>query len=126
MWDNPPTQPVDPQLLAQHNKKDTKDRIIILERVKDHIIHHLFRKKTTQAMWATIIGLYHGSSEARELVLRDKLRNIRMAKSEFVVSYFTRFTQVRDELTGVGETISGKGPYQFCTVEFSQVIGKIC
>ena len=84
--DIPPATPADPQQLAQHCKKDAKAKRIVLEGVKDHIIPHLAGKKTTEEMWTTIIGLYQGTSEARKLVLRDKLRNIKMAKFKLVVS----------------------------------------
>ena len=87
--------------MAQHNK-DTKARRIILEGVKDHIICHLSRNKTTKAMWTTIIGLYERSSEARKLVPKEKIRNFGMAKSQSMVSYLTRFSQMRNELAGVG------------------------
>jgi hypothetical protein len=84
--DNPPATPTDPQQLAQHNKKDVKAKKIILDRVKDNIIPHLAGKKTTTEMWTAIIGLYQGTSEAKKFVLRDMLRNIKMAKYELVVS----------------------------------------
>jgi len=71
--DNPPTTPADPQQLAQHREKDAKAKRIILEGVKDHIIPRLAGKKTAKEMWTAIIGLYQGTSEARKLVLRDKL-----------------------------------------------------
>jgi transposase InsO family protein len=116
--DNPPATPVDPQQLAQHNKKDAKAKRIILEGVKDHIIPHLSGKKTAKEMWSAIIGLYQGTSEARKLVLRDKLRNIKMAKSESVVSYLTRFTQVKDELAGVGETVPDRDMVSFALLGF--------
>ena len=104
--------------MAQHNKKDAKAKRIILEEVKDHIIPHLSSKKTAKEMWSAIIGLYQSTSEARKLVLRDKLRNIKMAKSEPVVSYLTRFTQFKDELARVGETVPDKDMVSFALSEF--------
>jgi len=104
--------------LAQHNKKDAKAKRIILEEVKDHIIHHLVGKKTSKEMWTAIIGLYQGTSEARKLVLRDMLRNIKMEKSESVVSYLTRFTQVKDELAGVVETVPDRDMVSFALLGF--------
>jgi hypothetical protein len=69
-------------------------------------------------MWTAIIGLYQGTSEARNLVLKEKLRNIKMGKSELVVSYLTRFTQVKDELTGVGETVPERDMVNFALLGF--------
>jgi hypothetical protein len=116
--ENPPTTPADPQQLAQHSQKDAKAKRIVLEGVKDHIIPHLEGKKTTKDMWTANIGLYQGMSEARKLVLRDKLRNIKMANSESMVSNLTRFTQVKDELAGVGETVLDKGVVSFAILGF--------
>jgi hypothetical protein len=36
---------------------------------------------------------------------REKLRSTKMAKGESVVTYLTKFTQIRDELATVGETV---------------------
>jgi len=74
----------------------------ILKGVKDHIIPHLTGKKTIKIIWIIIISLYQGSSEAKKLVLKDILSTIRMPKSYSVVSYPTKFTQVKDELVGCG------------------------
>jgi hypothetical protein len=116
--DNPPATPVDPQQLAQHSKKDAKSKKIILEGVKDHIIPHLASKKTAKEMWTAIIGLYQGTSEARKLVLREKLRNIKMANSESVASYLTRFTQVKDKLARAGETVPDRDMVSFALLGF--------
>ncbi len=45
-----------------------------------------------------------GTSKAKIIVLKYKPRNIQMGKSKPIVSYLTKFTQVKDELAGVGET----------------------
>lgn len=103
--ENPPTTPTDPEQLAQHNKNDARARSIILEGVKDHIVLHFFGKKIAKEMWIVILNLYQGSREARKLMLHDKLRNIWMGKSESIISYLTRFTQVKDKLVGMGESI---------------------
>ena len=39
------------------------------------------------------------------MVLREKLKSIKMAKGEVVISYLTRISQVRDELATVGEVV---------------------
>jgi hypothetical protein len=51
-------------------------------------------------------------------VLRDKLRNIEMVKSESIVSDLTRFTQVKDVLAGVGETKPYKDMVSFALLGF--------
>ena len=39
------TPPTDATQLAEHNKKDAKARMLILDAVRDHIIPHLLGKK---------------------------------------------------------------------------------
>jgi hypothetical protein len=39
------------------------------------------------------------------MLLKEKLKSTKMAKGESVVTYFTKFTQSRDELEVVGEAM---------------------
>ena len=40
------------------------------------------------------------------MVLRDKMKAIRMKGPKSVVTYLSRFTDVRDELAAIGETVA--------------------
>lgn len=97
--------PSDPRQAAECNLKDVKARGIILDAVKDHIIPHISGKHTAHQMWSALMNLYQSNNENRKMVLRKKLRNIRMNKSESVASYFTRIKQVHNELSAVGEAV---------------------
>jgi hypothetical protein len=48
---------------------------------------------------------HQSSNENRKMVLREKLKGIKMTKTENVNTYLTKITQVRDELGVVGEVI---------------------
>jgi hypothetical protein len=50
--------PVDPEQLAAHIRKDVKERRIIIDGVKGHIIPHLSKKKTVKEMWESLTKLY--------------------------------------------------------------------
>ena len=56
-------------------------------------------------MFKAILDLYQSSNDTRKLALKEKRRSIRMRPGEPVVTYLTKFTQVRDELGGVGITV---------------------
>jgi hypothetical protein len=56
-------------------------------------------------MWTSLKNLFQNSNENRKMVLREKLKSIKMTKSESVTCYLSRITQVRDELGAVGEVI---------------------
>ena len=78
---------------------------IILDGVKDHLIPHLVEKKTAKDMWDTLTKLFEVKNENRKMALKNKLYSIKMKSDEGVASYLTRVTQVKDELSAVGETI---------------------
>ena len=75
-----------------------KERWIILEGVRDHIVLSPHGKETLHAMWKTLMDLYQNSSEQRKLALKDNFRKIKMKKCETIIKYLTKFTQCRDEL----------------------------
>ena len=66
------------------------------------MIPHLHEKKTAYEMFKVILNLYHGSSDAK------KLRSIQMSKGESIITYLSEFTQVRDDLGGVDESVVEK------------------
>ena len=103
---NPITIPTNATLLATYKKMNMKARGIILDAIKDHVIPHVAGKSNAFEMWASLTKLYQSSNENRKMVLREKMRNIKMAETESVSSYLTRITQVRDELSAIGEAIT--------------------
>jgi hypothetical protein len=100
--------PSDATQAAEHKIKDVKARGIILDGVKNHIIPHITGKDSTHKMWAALIKLYQSNNQNRKMVLREKLNNIKMNKSQTMASYFTRIQQVRDEISAVGEAVDEK------------------
>jgi hypothetical protein len=97
--------PADPTQQATHLKKDVKRMRIIVDGVKDHIFLHLSGKKTTKDMWQALVKLYQSDNQCRKMLLKEKLRSTKMATGESVVTYLTKFTQIRDELAAVGEAM---------------------
>lgn len=92
--------------LVEYNKRNVKAKRIILDAIKDHVIPHVTGKKNAFEMWGSLTKLYQSSNENRKMVLREKLRSIKMTRTDSVTSYLTKITQVHDELGAVGETIS--------------------
>jgi hypothetical protein len=86
-------------------KKVAKARRILLEGVQDHIVSSLHGKSTPHAMWKVFIDLFQNSSDHRKLALKDKLRKIKMEKSDSIPKYLMKFVQCLDELGSVGITV---------------------
>jgi hypothetical protein len=94
-----------PISLDLHEVKEAKAQRIILDGVKDHLIPHLAKKKTTKEMWDALTKLYQSDNQNRKMALRDKLHATKMARGEGVTSYLTKLTQVTDELAAVRDII---------------------
>ena len=92
--------------LVEYNKKNARARRLILDEIKDHVIPHVRGKDNAFDMWASLNNLYQSSNENHKMVLKEKLKAIKMNKSEGVVAYLTRITNVKDELVAIGETIA--------------------
>jgi hypothetical protein len=95
----------DATLLTAYTKKSIKDKRIIVDAIKYHLIPHLMGKENAYEMWESLNKLYQSTNENRKMVLREKLKSIKMTKAENVVTYLTILTKVRDELGAVGEAI---------------------
>jgi 2-phosphoglycerate kinase len=92
--------PTDLQQLAAHEKKEIRAMRVILDVVKDHLIPHLFEKKTTKEMFDALVSLYQSENINRKMVLRNKLRSTQMSRSDSVTSYLMKITQICDQLWG--------------------------
>ena len=60
------TPPIDPTKLVEHNKKDAKARLLILDGVRHHIIPHISGKKTAREMWEALKKLYQSDNEYQD------------------------------------------------------------
>lgn len=83
-----------------------KVRRITLEGVRDHIVSNLHNKETPFEMWKELTNLFQNSSDHKKLALKEKLKKIKMEKSDSIMKYLTKFTQCRDELGSFRITVS--------------------
>jgi hypothetical protein len=73
--------------------------------VKDHLIPHIAEKATAKDMYDALVGLYQNKNTGRMLHLKHQLQIVRMTSEDTVVSYLMKITQIRDQLTTIGETL---------------------
>lgn len=98
--------PTDATQLAAYKKKCAKAKRLILDGIKDHVIPRVRGKDHAFEVSEVLTKLYQSSNENQKMSLRDKMKAIRMKGSEGVVAYLSRFTNVRDELAAMGETVT--------------------
>lgn len=71
-----------------------KEKWMILDGVRDHIVSHVAGKNTTKEMWDALSSLYQNSSEQRKMFLHENLRSIRMQNGEGIDLFLTRIQEV--------------------------------
>jgi hypothetical protein len=54
--------PKDANELTTHKKREVKVKRVLLDSVKDHLIHPIFEKKTTNDMYDALVGLYQSEN----------------------------------------------------------------
>jgi hypothetical protein len=109
LWDFANTTVIpstDPKDLAVHEQMDVKAMGIILDATKDHFIPHLSEKKSTRDMLVALTNLFQSNNANMKMVLREKLRDTKMTRSNTVTNYLTKITHVRDQFALVGVVVS--------------------
>ena len=61
--------PTDANLLRKHNQVVGHAKQLIMDGIKDHIVPHLAKKKTTNEMWKALISQYEGKFFQRNMLL---------------------------------------------------------
>jgi hypothetical protein len=98
----PVTSPV---MVEDFKKKNNKEKRTICDGVRDHDIPHLTSKYYAFEIWDSLCKIYQSSNHNWKMVLQDRLKSIKMLDSELVTSFLGRFTEIRDELTTIGEIV---------------------
>ena len=65
--------PNDSRESATNMKQEVKVKRVLLDYVKDHLIPHIFEKKTTKEMYEALVGLYQSRHLSHKLILRHQL-----------------------------------------------------
>jgi hypothetical protein len=97
--------PKDARELEAHKKREVKAKRVLLDYMKDHLIPHITKKKTAKDMYDALVGLYQRENASQKLILRHQLRFDAMSKSNTIVNYLMKITQIRDHLVAIGEAV---------------------
>jgi len=91
--DNVVAEPADPDPLKKYKGEMEKNKRMILEGVKDHIVCQITDKETTKEMWYALLMLYQGSSEQRKMYLEKNMRSMQMQKGECIDPFLTKLQE---------------------------------
>ena len=90
---------------ALHKKKLAMAKMIIVDSIKDHLIPQVSSLKTPKAMFDSLTKLFEGKNISRKMTLRNQLKNVNIQNVDTIQSYFTRFSQIKEQLEAVDEDV---------------------
>ena len=98
-------EPEEDEAKAKHKKSLIRAKRIIADTIKDHLIPHVSSLKTPKQMFEALSRLYEGKNIDRKMTLRTQLKNVKMQDSESIQSYFTRVSQIREQIEAIGDSV---------------------
>lgn len=99
------TVPVDADLLKKYEEVQARDKRLIMDGVKDHVVTHIAKKNTANEMWTTLTSMYQGTSVQRRMLVENQLRLFQMHKGEEIDPFLIRLKAIRDQLAAMGATL---------------------
>ena len=90
---------------ATHKKNLDKAKRIISYSIKDHLIPHVFSFKTPKEVYDALKKMFEGNNINQKMALRNHLKNVKIQNSETIQSYFTRVSQIKEQLEAVEENV---------------------
>jgi hypothetical protein len=88
----------------KYKKNLVKAKRIIVDSIKDHLIPNVSSLKTPKQMFDALSRLYEGNNINRNMMLRTQLKSVKMRILETIQYYFTRVSQIIEQLEAIGDT----------------------
>jgi hypothetical protein len=98
-------EPKDEEAKEKFKKNEGKTKMILTYSIKDHLIPNVSELKTANEMFDALTRLYESKNTSHKLTLRHQLRNVTMNKSKMIANFFTRISQIKDQLATIGDLV---------------------
>jgi hypothetical protein len=82
-----------------------KARKISIYSVRDHLLPYISTLKTTYEMYGALKNMFESNNTLKALKLKNRLQNIKITKADTVATFFMNISEIRDQLSAIGETI---------------------
>jgi hypothetical protein len=93
---------------GKYNKDMVREKRIIVDSIKDHLIHNVSSLSSPKKMMDTLTHLFEGRNINQRMTLRSQLNNVIMQNSETIHSYFSRVNQIKEQIEAIGDTVEGE------------------
>ena len=93
------------RLKPLNNKNLVQAKNIIAHSIKDHRIPRVSSLKTPKEMFDSLTKLFEGKNINKKINLRNQLKNVKIQNAETIQLYFTRVSQIKEQLEAVEEEV---------------------
>ena len=90
---------------ALQKKRFVMDKRIIADSIKDHLIPQVSFLKKPKKMFDSRTKLFEGKNINQKMNLRNQLKNVKIQNVETIQYYFTRVSQIKEQLEAVDEEV---------------------
>ena len=90
------------RLKTLYNKNLVKDKKIIVDSITDQIVPQVSSLKN---MLDSLTKLFEGKNINQKMALREQLNNVKIQNAETILSYFTRVSQIKEQIEAVKEEV---------------------
>ena len=84
------------------------EKRIIAYSIKDHLIPQVSSLKKPKAMFDALTKLFEGKNINQKMTLRNQLKNVNIQNAETIQPYFTRVSQVKEQLEAMDEEVENE------------------
>ena len=96
-------EPKGDEARAAHKRSMAKDKKIIVDSIKDHLIPHVSAFKISKEVYDALVMMFEGKNINQKMTLRNQLKSVKVQNSETIQYYFTRVSQIKEQLEVVKE-----------------------
>ena len=90
---------------STHKKNMIRDKRIIFDSIKYHLIPHVSSLKTPKNMFDSLTKLHEGNNINHNMTLRNQLKNVNIQDSKSFQLYFLRVSQIKEQLEAIEENV---------------------
>ena len=88
-----------------HQKNLVKAKKIIVDSVTDQLVPQVSPLKTLREMFDSLTKIFEGKNINQNITLRNQLKNVKIQNAETILSYFTRVSQIKEQIEAVKEEV---------------------
>ena len=92
------------RLEALHKKNLVEAKKIIVDSATDQLVPQVYSLKTPN-MFDSLIKIFEDKNIIQKMDLRKQLKNVKIQNAETIQSYFTRVSQIKEQLEAVEEEV---------------------